>query len=93
VTLILFSASAPHPLAEELSRQGHHIYEALAVSEVLALTDQHPSATIIVAADVDHERSKLIQQHHPTLHLKPAATTKDILWELASLSKTTPIVN
>jgi hypothetical protein len=93
VILILLTTTAPDPLADELSHQGYQVHEALAVSEVLALVEQHPAATILITAGVDQDRARAIQQHHPTLHLKPAGTTKDILWELASLSTTTSIVN
>ncbi|MGZ7104657.1 MAG: hypothetical protein ACXVKC_04420 [Candidatus Angelobacter sp.] len=82
MTLILFTTVAPHPLSEELFSQGYQVYEALAVSEVFSLIEQHPTASIIITADVDQERAKAIQQHYPTLHLKPAATVKDIFWGL-----------
>jgi hypothetical protein len=83
MTLILFTTIAPDPLAEELSRQGHTVYEALAVSEVYALADQHPIATILICAGVAQVRAKMIQQRYSTLHLKPAATVRDIVWELS----------
>jgi predicted nicotinamide N-methyase len=80
--LILFTTVAPHPLTHELSHQGHTVYEALAVSEIYALADQHPLATVIITADIDPERAKAIKHHYPTLHLKPTATIRDIIWEL-----------
>lgn len=80
--LILFCTTFPHPFTEELSRQGHQLFEALAISEVYALADQHPTATIIITADIDPERAKAIQQHYPTMHLKANTTMQDILWEL-----------
>jgi predicted nicotinamide N-methyase len=80
--LILFTSKSPHPLTDELSHQGHTVCEALAISEVYALADQHPLAAIIITADIDPERAKAIQHHYPTLHLKPAATVRDIVWEL-----------
>jgi hypothetical protein len=83
MTLILFTAVAPNPLTEELSHQNHTVYEALAVSEVYALADQYPLATIIMTAEIDPERAKAIQHYYPTLHLKPAATAQDIVWELS----------
>lgn len=82
--LIQFTTIAPHPLTDELSRQCHHVYEALAVSEVYALADQHPLATIIITADIDPDRAKAIQHHYPTLHLKPTATVRDIVWEVSN---------
>ena len=82
VTVILFCTQAPNPLTTELSHQGHTVYEAIASSEVYALADQHPLATIIITADIDPERAKAIQHHYTTLHLKPMATVQDIVWEL-----------
>jgi hypothetical protein len=82
VIVILFTTRAPDTLTDELSHQGYTIYEALAVSDVYALADQHPQAQIIITADIDPERAKAIQHHYPTMHLKANATVKDILWEL-----------
>lgn len=83
MTLILFTKSAPDPLVEELSHQGHQVFEAIAISEVYALADQHPMATIIITADIDPERAKAIQHHYPTLQLKANATVQDVVWELS----------
>lgn len=82
MTLILFTTSAPNSFTEDLSHQGHQVYEAIAISEVYALADQHPKAAIIITAEVDPERAKAIQHHYPTLHLKANATVQDIFWEL-----------
>jgi len=78
VTLILFTTIAPHPLTEELSRQGYQVYEALAVSEVLALAEQHPTASIIITPDVDQRRARVIQQHWPTVRLHKEFTALDV---------------
>jgi predicted nicotinamide N-methyase len=74
MTLILFTLTAPHPFAEELSRQGYRVFEAVAISEVYALADQHMNASIIITADVDPERVRAVQHHYTTLHLKTEAT-------------------
>jgi hypothetical protein len=37
--------------AEQLAQQGHSVYEAIAISEVYALADQHPQAQIIFDAN------------------------------------------
>lgn len=73
------------PADGRLTHQGHTVYETLAVSEVYALADQHPLATIIIAADVDPERAKAVQHHYPTLHLKADATVRGIVWEVSNL--------
>ena len=82
MTLILFTTVAPHPLTEGLTHQGHTVYEAIAISEVYALADQHPQAQIIITADIDPERAKAVQHHYPTMHLKPNASVHDVVWEL-----------
>ena len=91
MTLILFTLTAPHPFAEELSRQGHRVFEAVAISEVYSLADQHLNSTIIITADVDPERARAVQHHYTTLHLKPEATVQDIMWELSHGMKGTII--
>jgi hypothetical protein len=53
--------------------------EVVAVSEVFGLMEQHPSATTIIAADIDADRANVIQRHHPTLQLKASATVQDIM--------------
>ena len=63
--VILFTTAAPDPLTGEPSQQGHTVYEAVAISEVYALADQHPLATIIITADVDPNE----QEHYPNPHL------------------------
>jgi ABC-type nitrate/sulfonate/bicarbonate transport system ATPase subunit len=84
-TLILLTARAPHPLTDELILAGHDVLEALAISEVFALLEQIPEAQVIIAADIEAERAKVIQQHNPTIHLTGNATLKDVLWELELL--------
>lgn len=86
--LILFCTQAPNPLTDQLSQQSHAVYEAIAISEVLALQEQHPAAQIILTADIDPERAKAIQHHYPTMHLKANARVQDILWELAQDANT-----
>jgi hypothetical protein len=87
MTLILFTDTAPHPFAEELAHQGHRVFEAVAISEVNALADQHLNATIIITAEVHPERAKAVQHHYTTLQLKSEATVRDIVWELSHVMK------
>jgi hypothetical protein len=69
VTLILFTTRAPNTLTDEFARQGHEVYEALAISEVLSLAEQYPTASIIITPEVEQSRASVIQQHWPTVHL------------------------
>lgn len=54
MVLILFTDRAPHPLTMELMHHGDQVFEALAISEVYALADQHPLATIIISSHLPH---------------------------------------
>jgi hypothetical protein len=73
----LFTTHAPDTLLDELVRQGHEVYEALAISEVMALAEQQPTASIIITPDVDQTRAKAIQQHWPTILLHREFTAID----------------
>jgi hypothetical protein len=77
----------------KLSRQGHQVYEALAISEVYTLADQYPAATIIITADVHPERAKAIKHHYTTLHLRLGATAAEVIWELDQLSPNSSITH
>jgi hypothetical protein len=74
LVVILFSTRSPHSLAAELIADGHTVYEALAVSEVFALVQEHPEAQIVITGDVDPKRAKAIQQRYPTITLKRFAS-------------------
>jgi ABC-type nitrate/sulfonate/bicarbonate transport system ATPase subunit len=78
LTLILFTCQAPNPLAETLITLGHQVYEALAISEVIALAEQHPASHIVITSDVDQNRASIIQRHYPTVHLHGQVTAMDV---------------
>jgi hypothetical protein len=69
VTLILFTTHAPSALVDQIARHGHEVFEALAVSEVLALAEQHPNSLIVITPEIEQERATVIQQHWPTMRL------------------------
>lgn len=69
VTVILFTTKAPSTLATELASHGHEVFEALAISEVLALAEEHPDSGIVIAPEVDQARVSVIQQHWPTIRM------------------------
>ena len=82
MTFIFLARKLPDPVSDDLSRQGHSVYECLAISEVYALAEEHFDAQIVIAADMEERWATEIQKHYPTMHLKPGATAKDVLWEL-----------
>jgi len=82
MTIIFLAYQLPDPISDELSRQGHSVYECLAISEVFTLAEEHFGAQIVIAAQMEEQWATVIKQRYPTMHLKPGATVKDILWEL-----------
>lgn len=82
-TLIYFTRELPG-ISEELSQAGFEVYEALAISEVFYLVEQHPVAHIVVDHTVEQEVAEKIALHYVTLRLKPEATAADVVWELAN---------
>ena len=85
MTFILVTTSAPNPLANGLILAGHRVFEALAISEAFALAQEHAEAQIIIAADVEVRRAKVIQRHYPTVRLNEKASLADVLWEMELL--------
>jgi hypothetical protein len=85
MTLILLTTRAPYPLADELTLAGYEVFESLAISEVLHLTEYYDVAAIIITAEYDHPALNEIQQHHITVKLNQEATAKDVVWELLNL--------
>lgn len=84
--IILFTKTAFHPIADELSQFGLPIREAMAVSEVFNLIEQYPEARIVITPDVELDRATIIQQHYSTLHLKSSTTAREILFEISYLT-------
>jgi hypothetical protein len=66
--------------------KGFQVYEALAVSEVLYLCEQHPRLIIVIDHTVEPAAASEIGRRHITLRLKKKATVRDVVWELAGLS-------
>jgi hypothetical protein len=83
MTIIWFTRSLPNAVADELKLQGHTVNECLAISEVLALAEEHWDAQVVIAADVDGERARIVAQHYPALRLKPGVTAGDVIFELS----------
>jgi hypothetical protein len=90
VTIIYFTRELPG-LSPDLELAGLQVYEALAISEVFYLVEQHPSAPIVVDHTVEDDAAREIAQHHSTLRLRSKTTATDVLWELSSLSPGAPV--
>jgi hypothetical protein len=53
MVVILFTTELPSRFTDALEAEGLEVYEALAISEVFALAEQHQSFSIIITPEVD----------------------------------------
>ena len=84
-TLVLLNTVSPSKLADDLILAGHQVWEALAVSEVLYLCEQHTIDVVIITADVEHGKMIEKQLRGIVMRLKPEADTMAVQWELSQL--------
>ena len=83
--IVYLTTSAPAPLTDQLILAGHQVLEALAISEVLNLLSTEHVDVVLVGANVVNGRDKAAQLGTISIILEPAATIKEILWELELL--------
>jgi len=85
LSLVYLTNRAPSQIATELTLAGHTVWEALAVSEVLYLCEHENVDVVVIGPDVEDADVIEAQMRQITLRLKPGATAKDVMWELAQL--------
>ncbi len=85
LSLVYLTNRAPSALASDLMLTGYTVWEALAVSEVLYLCEHHNIDAVVIAPEVEDTDVIEVQMRRMTLTLKPGATAKDVMWELAQL--------
>lgn len=91
--IVLYFTRELPGLSEDLSERGLQVYEALAVSEVFYLCEQHPSATVVIDSTIQDDAAEAVACQQITLRLKPEATVADVLWELSLLSGSADVVH
>jgi hypothetical protein len=52
-SLVILNTISPPKLSDDLILYGHHVWEALDVSEVLFLCEQHRVDVVIIVAEVE----------------------------------------
>jgi hypothetical protein len=72
-------------MASDLTLAGYTVWEAPAVSEVLYLCEHENVDVVVIGPDVEDADVIEVQMRRITLRLKPGATAKDVMWELAQL--------
>ena len=83
-SLIYFTRELPG-ISEDLSDQGFQVYEALAVSEVRYLCQQHPCLAVVIDHTVEPDAANEVADRHITIRLRKKATVRDVVWELSCL--------
>lgn len=84
-SLIYFTRELPG-ISEDLTERNIQVYEALALSEVFYLSEQHPDSIVVIDHSVDDAAADKVTSRLITLRLKPHATAIDVFWELSLLS-------
>ncbi len=84
-SVVYFTACASSESADDLSAAGYTVSKAKEISEVMHLCEHNQVDVVIIGADVEEQDMVEIQLRRTTIKLKPNATAKNILWELANL--------
>ena len=87
-SLVLLNTISPSKLADDLILAGHLVWEALALSEVLYLCEQHTIDVVIITADVEHGEMIEKQLRGIVMRLRPHADASSVHWELSHLFPT-----
>ena len=83
--VVLLSSTSPSKLATDLEIFGHRIWEALDLSEVLFLCEQHSVDAVIIAHDVEHSEAIERQLRGIVMRLEKSANATYIDTELSNL--------
>jgi AmiR/NasT family two-component response regulator len=84
-SIVLLSVISPSKLSGELELFGHRVWEALDVSEVLFLCEQHRVDAVIIAAEVEGGEIIEKQLRGTVMRLKSNADAAYVDWELSQL--------
>ncbi len=83
--IILWTRSAPDPLAQKLQVAGYQVWEALAFSEVTYLCDTEKIDVVVIRSEVDDAHASALRRHYMTIKLQPNTEPSEIidaLWNL-----------
>ena len=83
-SLVYLTTHAPSRLAQQVVLAGHQVFVAADVSEAIYLCEHKRVDVIVIAPDIDDDMV-VAQLRSITIKLKPEATAKDLIWELANL--------
>lgn len=83
--IVILNSISPSKLAGELELFGHQVWEALDISEVLFLCEQHSIDAVIIAPKVEHGKMIEKQLRGTVMRLKSNADAAYVDWELSQL--------
>ena len=84
-SIVLLNVISPSKLSGELELFGHQVWEALDVSEVLFLCEQHRVDAVIIAAEVVGGQIIEKQLRGTVMRLKSNSNASYVDWELSQL--------
>lgn len=82
MTIIWFTYQEDLKTVDEVQRSGHKCLLATSEIVIRQLAAQHPDSIILIGHDIPQNRTTRLRQSFTTLHLKPEATSQDILTEI-----------
>ena len=83
--IVLLNVVSPSKLAGELELFGHKVWEALDLSEVLFLYEQHPIDAVVIVTEVEHGELIEKQLRGVVMRLDKTADAAYVDWELSQL--------
>jgi AmiR/NasT family two-component response regulator len=78
--IVLLNVISPSKLASELELFGHQVCEALAVSEVPFLCEQHKVDVVVIATEVENDELIEKQLRGTVMRLKSNADAAYVDW-------------
>jgi hypothetical protein len=89
-SVVYLTITAPARLTDELTAAGHRVWEALAVSEVLALCEEHDIDAVIISPEIQDRKGKAANPGRISVLLESGATAANVIWELELLFRYSP---
>ncbi len=82
-SLVYLTSRSSSKLADELTRAGHRVLEAVTFSEALHHCERQRVDAILIGPDIEDPDLVEAQLHHITIRMMGSA--KDLIWELSRL--------
>ena len=84
-SIVFLTNRSPGKMTDDLMLAGHRVWKCRSVSDALYICEQQWVDAVVIAPEVEDADAVEAQLRHITIRLKPEATAKDLIWELARL--------